>query len=295
MTVAQQIKARYRFSNCGVSFYEYDSAKITGEEEEIYQGKFLGSVDDVQTFEFGEEVEVINSDVGGCLKRPAASEEGAVTSEVTMEFNSIPHFLYEVLTGVKTTIGSADATGNIGTLFNTEGTSVFDASTGVASVSLISGSEYLANFSTLTIVAVTATTVDVYADSRPDPIASSLSITTSGDADIADYGVRLTGGSGTIGMTIQDIAQVAIRPKNTEQNLFVQDDTKASPEVFVEVTGYTNGSNEQQSLVLRRAKSSGVGFNQNAKEFSKLNRTFTVLATPNGKPWLQRQIKRATS
>jgi len=159
---------------------------------------------------------------GGSNKFAWASEAKTISSEFSMTVKSMPDFLFEVFLGATASTTSSSATGTIGTLTNKKGTSVLQASTGIASVGLKSGSTANVKSGIYVVKVASATTVDVYALTDIDfangtdltyqndalkITASALTITTGGAAtEIPSLGVELIGGSGTIGMTTGDTA-----------------------------------------------------------------------------------------
>jgi len=175
------------------------------------------------TLSFSAEFEDL---FGGSNKYAWASEAKTISSEFTSTVKSMPDFLFELyLAGDVTTI-AASATGSIvDALENVLGTSAFDASTGIASVTVKSGSEADLKDAKYVVKAASATTVDVYmltdvaADKGTDVIyeddllkitASPLTITASTAVEIPDTGLELTGGSGTIGMIADDTADFRV-------------------------------------------------------------------------------------
>ena len=101
------------------------------------------------------------------------------------------------------------------------GTSVVVATTGIASVSALAGSTADMKAGLYVVKVVTASTVDVYCltdiefangtdlsfvDDTLKITATPLTIATGVDVTIPSTGVKLTGGSGVIAMTIDDTA-----------------------------------------------------------------------------------------
>lgn len=158
---------------------------------------------------------------GGSNKFAWATEAKTITSEFTASVKSMPDFLFTLFLGATVSTTSASATGTCGTLTNALNSSVADASTGIASASVKSGSESDLKAGLYVVKAVNATTVDVYAltdveftngtdityeDDNLKITASALTITTGAAVEIPNTGIELTGGSGTIGMTADDTA-----------------------------------------------------------------------------------------
>jgi hypothetical protein len=159
------------------------------------------------------------------------TELGARTFEGSMLLREYPSALIEIATGQAPTVNAAEASGSVSGLRNVSGASAFDATTGIASVGVKSGSEIDVPFGTYIIEAVSATTVDIYVQSDVDFAQGAdkayvsgsqkindtpLTITgTGGTTDIADFGLEITGGSGTVGFTVGDTAVFTSRPINS--------------------------------------------------------------------------------
>lgn len=159
---------------------------------------------------------------GGSNKFAWAVEAKTISSEWTASVKSMPDFLFELFLGASVSTVAASASGTVGALESVKGTLI--STTGLASVAALSGSEADLKDGVYIVKAVSATTVDVYAltdiefkrlgttalDFENEALkvtASPLTITTGGDVTIPKLGVKLVGGSGTIGMTVGDTAR----------------------------------------------------------------------------------------
>lgn len=158
---------------------------------------------------------------GGSNKYAWASEAKTISAEFTATVKSMPDFLFEVFLGATVNNTAASATGSVEAIANFKGTSLVDASTGIDSVGIKSGSEADLKAAIYVVKAVSATTVDVYAmtdiefangndleyiDDELKITASPLTITASTAVEIPNSGLELTGGAGVIGMTDGDTA-----------------------------------------------------------------------------------------
>jgi hypothetical protein len=152
----------------------------------------------------------------GSNKFSWASEAKTISSEFSLTVKSMPDFLFELFLGAEVTKTAAAASGTVSTLTNKSGTLV-SATVGVASVGLRSGSTADVKSGIYLVRATTATTVDVYAltdidfargvdlsfiDDTLKITTAPLSITTAAVVAVPNLGVELTGGSGTIAMTV---------------------------------------------------------------------------------------------
>jgi len=166
---------------------------------------------------------------GGSNKFAWAVEAKTISSEWTATVKSLPDFMFELFLGASVATTAASATGTVGDFANVQNESVLDASTGIASVALKASSEADLKDGIYVVCAVSATTVDVYAltdiEFKKLGAANELSyineelkindtpltITTGAATEIVGLGVELTGGAGTIGMTIGDTARFSVR------------------------------------------------------------------------------------
>lgn len=159
---------------------------------------------------------------GGSNKNAWAVEAKTISTEWTATVKSMPDFLFELFLGATVSTIAASATGTASALSNFKGTSIV-AATGLASVSLKAAQELKVKDGQYVVIAVTATTVDVYAltdiefkkdsgsildyvDDLLKITETPLTITTATATEIPNLGVELTGDAGTIGMTVGDTA-----------------------------------------------------------------------------------------
>ena len=161
---------------------------------------------------------------GGSNKFAWAVEAKTISSEWTATVKTLPDFLFQLFLGASVTTVAASATGTVDALTNVLGTSVFKATTGIASALALSGSEVDLKDGVYIVKAVSATTVDVYSltdiefkklggaalsyvDEALKITSSPLTITAATPVTIPNTGIKLTGGSGTIAMTVGDTAR----------------------------------------------------------------------------------------
>lgn len=167
---------------------------------------------------------------GGASKFAYASEQTQVSANATMNVKSYPDFLMELFLGGTTTAISAAANGDVSTITNQKGTSVAKSDTGIASVAIKSGDEADAKFGRYLVKAKTSTTATIYLLTDVDfnrgtkgaylddtlIVADDVTIPgTDGTVDVDDYGLEITGGSGSIAMTVGDSAYFDVRPAHS--------------------------------------------------------------------------------
>lgn len=196
---------------------------------------------------------------GGSSKYPWEAEDGAISAEMSLKPKEIPNFLIKILLG-KTPTETLNDAGSVDALTNVKGTSVQDATTGIDSVGVKSGSEADMKFGKYIVKAASGTTVDVYAMTNIDftrgtdkeYVDDTLKITSSpltisgtgGVTELPGFGVEFTGGSGTVGMTADDTAEFEIYPPSLEK-------------VVAEIGGLADCVPEFGAIVMAQKQSDG--------------------------------------
>lgn len=224
--------------------------------------------------------------MGGSSKYPWAVEEGEIKAELSLKFGEYPDFLFTLFLGKAPSTVSTEATGNVSTLTNSKG-SLVNATTGVASVTAKSSSETDLKFGKYVVVAVSSSTVDVYFSSDMDIgrgtngtmqndalkiTASPLSISgTSGTTDIPNFGLTLTGGSGSISLTTGDTATFYVRPEGTGGMTVVVGGRadQMFPEFGAICMAQKRGNQELLELECYRCKAAGMPLNFEANAWSQ--------------------------
>ena len=217
---------------------------------------------------------------GGSAKYAWAVEDGLISAEITLKPKEYPNFLFELFLGKAPTANAAETGASVTTLTDKNGTLV--VSTGLASVGVKSGSETDVKFGNFVVVAASATTVDVYLQSDVDIArgtdgtyqndalkitASPLTITTATAVEVPNFGVELTGGSGTIAMTTADTATFKSRPINTKSMDVVIGSTSDLPLEFgLIMIAQQRGNGEMFEIDAYKCKGVGlpIGLEENA-------------------------------
>jgi hypothetical protein len=182
-------------------------------------------------FSFPNEADMVDFVAGGD-KFIRASEPGHFKSDGVFMVKEFLPKTYQYLGGATSAQGVAEPTGAVTALAAGQGTSII-AATGLASVALTPGSTADLKFGNYTIVATSASSVDVYCDTDIDfggvftggAVASfqndSLKITTTPETissgtttPIAGFGIGLVGGASATAFTIGDTATFSVRPAN---------------------------------------------------------------------------------
>lgn len=209
-------------------------AGIFGVDSITFYNKLTGMpygkvIEDITSININFTQELVNR-VGGSNTFPWHVSRGDVTPEVSVTVGEYLPYMFELFFGANVTTNAAEASGNCSTLRNVSGTSAVDATTGIATATVKSGSESDLKNSMYVVKAVSATTVDVYMLAPRDRArgtnitivsddmkitSSPLTITASTAVEIPGTGIELTGGSGTIGMTTDDTAYFETRSINS--------------------------------------------------------------------------------
>lgn len=171
------------------------------------------------TPEFTAEMEKLK---GGSSLVPWASAVKEFNTSLKMTVREFHPDGTALLLGGTTTDIAAAATGDILYEDNVYGSSIYGVATGVLTITVTSGEDAELKEGWYLVKAASSTTVNVYAmndasfsegtdgsyqDDDGLINASPLTITQSTDTDISDWGITLTGGGGTIGMTVGDTAR----------------------------------------------------------------------------------------
>jgi len=166
---------------------------------------------------------------GGAQKFSWAAESKTIKAELACKVKAYPGFLFTQFLGGTNTDNAAETDASVSALTNVKGTSVMQATTGLASIAVKTASKGDVKFGKYVLVATDATHVDVYLMSDVDiargnagtyqsdglkVTATPLSITTGASVDIPNFGLTLTGGSGTIALVAGDTAIFSARPVN---------------------------------------------------------------------------------
>lgn len=229
---------------------------------------------------------------GGSSKFAWDSESGVIDASLTGTIKELPNFAFERFLGGSATQNAAEASGNVGTLTNKYGTSVVDASTGVATATAKSGSETDLKDGLYIVKAVSATTVDVYCladydfdtgtdkafeDDTLKVTASPLTVVASTAVEIPGFGVELTGGSGTIGMTADDTAYFYVRKINTGSDLItIGQSTAVFPDFGALLASQKKGNGDTFETQLFNCKAIGLPISHNEADW--LNSDITIKA-----------------
>jgi len=266
--------------------------------------KYLGNARVIGSAELSSEAELVNLD-GGSSKYSWKTEVGRIPTELSIALKEFPPFLFETLLGKTITQNAAEGTGNVTTIANALNTSMV-AATGIASVAATAGSESDMRFGDYTVVAVSPTTMDVFCSTDVDfgrgtatsfqndllkITATPLTLVQSAAVAIPGHGISLTGGSGTIAMTVGDSATFKVRPINSESEEVV---VGANTEVFNDfgliLTAQRPGDNYMTKLDMYKVRGAGLPIGMTEGAFAEPSVTLSLQydVTRNGVYYLER-------
>lgn len=210
--------------------------------------------------------------VGGASKYPWASEEGAITAEMTLSVGELPNFMFQLFLGNAPTENTAQASGSISALTDKNGGSIVDPTNGIASVFLLASSQANLKFGKYVVKALTASTFNLYLLSGIDAgrgtdvsiltddmcVASALSFTAS-VASVPALGVSFAL-IGTPAFTLGDTATFEVQPVNSaSSNVRIGGLSNQSfPEFGALVYSQKRGNQEMLELDIFRCKAAGM-------------------------------------
>ncbi|MGL4369564.1 MAG: hypothetical protein ACRCUT_07820, partial [Spirochaetota bacterium] len=229
---------------------------------------------------------------GGSQMFPYDSEVSSIKSDISGTFREYsPETMAMFMGGIKT-IRESEAAGAVDELANVKGTSMVNATTGIASIGVIPTTG-AANLKTgrYVIRAIDTDTIRVFAcqdidSSRgtevilQDNLAiSSTDIDVSGiTIDIAAIGVRLTLGSGTIAFTADDTCEFWVRKPNTgSYDVKFGQSGAEFPEFGLMAFGQKSSDGSINMIEFYRVKSGGMPINFKEKGWSEWSGTFKAL------------------
>jgi hypothetical protein len=228
---------------------------------------------------------------GGSNKYPWAVEETNITAELSVTVKQYENWMMQLFLGKAPTAGTPSATGTCSAITNKDGV-VVDATKGIASVSILSGSEADLKFGKYVVKLVdkSADTVHVYALSNVDfsrgtdktfeddllRITSTPLVVPSGsDVNIPGFGLKITGGSAVDFATLTgsddgDTAVFEVLPPDQKS---ISATFGGSSDVFPEfgaiVVGQKRGNGEMVELDIFRLKAVGLPMGFQEKTFSE--------------------------
>jgi len=228
----------------------------------------------------------LNDLYGGSNPYPWASEVGKIESGFKFTAGEYPDFLFTLFLGATVTTTALDATGEVTAITAISGTTVPKADTGLASIALRSSEASRLKHGRYIVVAVNATTVDVYMQSNIDQsrgvslasISDALKITaspltvsdTAGVTEIPTTGLNLVGGSGTVAMTAGHSGYFDVFTDHSgRSNIIVGKASATFPEFGARMTAKKAADGKVFEVHAYKCRGAGMPIGFQANEFAK--------------------------
>jgi len=168
---------------------------------------------------------------GGSNRFSWQIEDGDIEASLAFSVSEYPNWLFQLFGGKAPTEGSAEASGNLGTITDVVGTSVV-AATGLLATATVTTAANL-KLARIILKATAADALAIYAVSDVDfgrgadaeftndalLIDTWTGITTGATHLIPNFGITLTAGASATAMTVDDVAYFDVRPVNTFNRL----------------------------------------------------------------------------
>lgn len=239
----------------------------------------------------------------GSNKYAWAAENKTVSTELTAKVKAYPGFLFSLFLGAAVTDVGVDTAGTVSSLTNKYGTSLV-AATGIASIAVKAAQKANLKFGKYLLKVLTSTTVGLYLLSdidisrgtdvvfTDDTLLVTLTIatiTTGGTIAMDNVGLELTGGAGTIGMTVGDTATFEVLPPSTKSSsIVVGASTDTFPAFGALLLSQKRATGEMFEIDAHNCVGGGLPINMEENAFSQpelkmtclydssLNRVFTI-------------------
>ena len=259
--------------------------------KELVGGGLL-KITDSATIDLGETVVTLK---GGDSNYPYSAAIVDANSTISVPVKEFPTNFMALINHSTATTAAAETAGAAGTAVNVTGTSVV-AATGIlaAAAATVGGTLKEGIY---IIKAASTTTVNIYAYTDFSCIAlgsdvtglvnaTPYTITTSTAVAITEIGISLTGGAGTIGMTLNDTAIITVRKINTgTHDISITDCLNNSYyKVYMFFQPTTEGNLDY--IELYRALVSKGSYSASIREFHSQELTITPTKDPSNSNYI---------
>lgn len=230
---------------------------------------------------------------GGSNKFAWAAESKTISTELTAKVKVYPGFLFELFLGASVTDSGVDASGTISTPVDATGGTVIDAVTGLATITVIptTGAANL-KFGKYVLKATSASAFKIYLLSDIDIARGTLgayvndslevsgphTVVSAANTDVAAYGLRFGGGSGTIALVIGDTATFEVKPPSASSSLIkVGSSTTSLPNFGALMLGQKRATGEMFEIDALNCVGGGLPMNLEEQAFSQPELKMTCL------------------
>jgi hypothetical protein len=228
----------------------------------------------------GDQVELY----AGSIKAPVAIEDANINTEINLSFKEVADWMIQLFLAGQVTLVTTPSTGEVTSFENVKG-SIKSATVGIASVSVKSGAESKLKRGKYVVIAASPTTVNVYAlsdiefnrgevkdyiDDTLKITSSALTITASTAVEVPGFGIELTGGSGTIGMTAGDSAEFQVfSPYSRKMTASIGGSSDVLPEFGCLMVAQKRSDGQMFDIDAYRCKGSGLPIGLAEKKFAE--------------------------
>lgn len=233
----------------------------------------------------GETVKLM----GGSNKFAWASEDGDINASLSFTMSEYPNWLYELFTGATVTQGTAEASGNVASFANKNGTTVV-AAAGLVAPTVSTASDL--KFGKYVLKATSSTEVKLYALSDADfargtngefldddlLIDTWSGVAASGTHVVVGYGLTLNAGGSATALTPGDTAVFDVRPVNTfNRTVKIGGIADSAPEFGCIVMAQKSAGGALFEIDLFKCKSIGFSLGADRKTFAQTEKTVDAL------------------
>lgn len=246
-------------------------------------GEFYGMLEVLDSSSVSLQAEQVDL-YGGSNKYPVASEDGQISSEMSLKLGEMPDFAFELFLGKAPTATTAETAGNVGVATNKKGTSMI-AATGVLTPVVIptTGAANL-KFGKYVIKATGAAAFDIFVSSNIDlkrgtdtelttdanKVASVTGVATGADSEVAALGLKFTGGASATAFVTGDTAVFEVRPINAKASVVtIGGAADVFPEFGAIIMAQKRSNDELFEIDAFRCKASGMPLGFESFQWSK--------------------------
>lgn len=228
---------------------------------------------------------------GGSNRYTWQVEDGDIKAELAFSMSEYPDWVFSLFGGKTPTVTGPENTGAISTIANVKGTSIV-AATGILATGTVLASGVDLKRGRYTLVAVSATALDLYCNSDVDfghgavgsflddslVIAHLTGFSTGATKDVTGYGIEFTGGASATAFQAGDTASFEVRPPNFKtSDVVIGGISDVFTDFGVVMYGQKAGDGRLFEIEAYKVKAIGLGLGAARKVFGKND--YTALAS----------------
>ena len=199
--------------------------------------------------------------------------------ELSLTFREYPDFVYQVFLGAPAVTNAAEAGGSASSPENKSG-ALIEATTGIADISVEAGAEADLKTTKYIVKAVGAATIDVFSAHSAAFLSDDLKIASAilvpdagGTVSIPGTGLEITGGSGTVALSVGDTAAVETKAINSSSYDVTVGATADSVPDFGAIVVSAKDGGALTELDLYRCRAGGLPISLNENAYSEASVT----------------------